>query len=198
MRCWQPFHPSYIHLLCFAFFTQTNARPSNEVAVADTLFHSSHHDIFGAPSFLESNPLTPRFSNPISSNTGFQAFQYLGGGWNLYYSSWIGTSSPIQPAAWALSQLYSSMVTNGGSIWRLLQPLHRIPLRVGNVDFLMECTDEPIPWDLVVLFGRRLLAITNGGWTGLYQLMLSNAENDVTVYVVLSVVDEGIRMVQGT
>ena len=197
MRCWQPFLPSCVYLLHFTFFTNTNARPPYEVAIAETSLRNSDHDIPATLPLSQSTPLAPRSLNPVSSNSGFQAFLHLGAGWNLYYSSWIGTSFPTQPAAWALSHLYSSMVTNAGSIWRLSPPLHRIPLRVGNVDFLMECSDEPIPWDLVVLFGRRLLAITNGGWTGLYQLMLSHAESGMTVDVVLRVANEGIRRVQG-
>lgn len=58
----------------------------------------------------------------------------------------------------------------------------------------MDCIEEPIPWDFVLAFGRRLLDITEGGWTGLYRLMLSNAKNDVTIRIVLKVVETADRI----
>lgn len=52
----------------------------------------------------------------------------------------------------------------------------------------MHCPQQPIPWVIVGNFAERLLHITSGGWTGLYKVMLSHAETQVTVGVHLSVV----------
>lgn len=53
---------------------------------------------------------------------------------------------------------------------------------------LIECHEEPIPWALVQAFGRLMLAKVDGGWTGLYEMLFSNAKNDVTISVILKVV----------
>jgi len=170
-------------------FAKSNALPSH---VPNTKDISIYNPIPAAsppppPTYISPRSLTPR-------DYGYQAFLILGAGWNLYYSSWTSSSLPIQPAAWALTRLYINMVSNAGSIWRLSPPLHTVPLQVGNVNLLMECAEEPIPWDLVLLFGHRLLAITQGGWTGLYRVMLSHAESGMSVNVVLRVVE---RVVDG-
>ena len=81
------------------------------------------------------------------------------------------------------------------SIWRLSPPLHTIPLRLDNLYLVMECEESGIPWDLVVTFGRLLLEKTDGGWTGLYRLLLSNAQNDISISIVLSVIDGAGRVV---
>lgn len=82
------------------------------------------------------------------------------------------------------------MKVNGGSIWKLSPPLHNIPLRVGNVLLTME-SDQPIEWDLVATFGAKLLHYMDRGFVGLYRLMLSNAANDVTIFVTLKVIEKG-------
>lgn len=52
----------------------------------------------------------------------------------------------------------------------------------------MHCAQKPIPWLFVGNFAEKLLSITQGGWTGVYQVMLSQAEGDVSIGVQLSVV----------
>ncbi len=46
--------------------------------------------------------------------------------------------------------------------------------------------------DIVAVFLRRLLALTQEGWTGLCSLMLSHAESGVTVEVSLRITEGGI------
>ena len=189
MRCWQRSFQLCI-LIPSIFFTNVIARPSEGVdtksnSIYDPLIDTDRH------TRLSSSPLNPISTYPPSLTTrddGYQAFLHLGDGWNLYYSSWSSTGLPIAPAAWALAQLYSNMAQNAGSIWRLSPPLHSIPLRMGNVYLVMECPEEGIPWDLVQLFGEKLLDMTEKGWLGLYSLRLSNAAKEMTISIILRTV----------
>ena len=81
------------------------------------------------------------------------------------------------------------MVSNGESIRRLSQARKNIEQRAGNVCLLMECLHEPILWDFAVLLGQRMLEMTEDDWKGLFRLMLTHAKNDMTIYVILRVVD---------
>lgn len=196
MCCRQHLFLPCLFILYFVIL-DTTARPS---------YRSNSKDISFFDPNLRSQSRTTQSLSPLSYSTvtvrsitdlapGHQTFLKLDADWNMYYSSWTGVSLPTQPAAAALVQLYSSMVRNGGSIWRLSPPLHRVPLQVGNVQLRMYSPEEPIPWDLVVMFGYRLLELTQGGWTGLYDLMLSNAKMDMTIYVVLEVLDHAQRRI---
>ena len=118
---------------------------------------------------------------------GFQSFLNFENGWNLYYSSWNSIALPIQPSAWALSQLYSSIVIKAHGSWRSGPPQHGIGARYGDLELWMFCVEEPIPWDFVVKFASELLRTTEDGWAGLYRLMLSNAAEGLTVFVRLGV-----------
>ena len=52
----------------------------------------------------------------------------------------------------------------------------------------MHCPQKPIPWLFVESFAEKLLRMTEGGWTGVYQVMLSQAESDVSIGVQLNLV----------
>ena len=191
MRCWQRSFRLCI-LVLFTFLINSIAWPSTGLKTKDTSIYNSylgsdHHTRASIP------PLTAVSNRPRSlavRDDGYQAFLYLGGGWNLYYSSWSSIGLSIAPASQALTRLYTSIAENAGSIWRLSPPLHSIPLRVGNVFLLMECPEEGIPWDLVQLFGEKLLDMTRKGWLGLYSLTLSNAAKEMTIRIVLRTVGE--------
>ena len=60
-----------------------------------------------------------------------------------------------------------------------------------NLVVMFYCQEQPIGWDLVENFSRRLLALTQEGWTGYYSVMLSHAESGVTVEVSLRTVEAG-------
>lgn len=51
----------------------------------------------------------------------------------------------------------------------------------------MHCAEKPIPWLFVGNFAEKLLRITEGGWTGVFVVMLSQAETGVSIEVKLSV-----------
>ena len=93
-----------------------------------------------------------------------------------------------EPAAWALAQLYALMLTQARGEWAQSPPLHGFTLSYGGVRILMHCAQKPIPWLFVGNFGERMLQITEAGWTGVYQVMLSRAASDVTISVRLSLV----------
>lgn len=82
------------------------------------------------------------------------------------------------------------MEVNGGSIWRLSPPRYEIPLRVGNVLLTME-SNQPIEWDLVMLFGTKMLGYLDRGFVGLFRLVLSHAANEATIFVTLRIVGRG-------
>ena len=196
MCCRQQLFLPCLFILYFATF-EAIARPSYGTDCKDANPHDSDLRLqlrtARSLSPLPYSPVTVRSITDLAP--GYQYFLTLNADWNMYYSSWTGISLPTQPAAAALAELYSSMVQNGGSIWRLSQPRHRIPLQVGNVQLRMYSPEEPIPWDLVVIFGYKLLELTRGGWTGLYDLMLSNAKMDMTVHIVLDLVDYAQRSI---
>ena len=192
MRCWQPLS---LLILCFSVSYNNTAQAASLPDITNITPYnfntiSEHHTPASLPS------PSPISANPYSltaRSDGYQAFLHLGDGWNLYYSSWASMSLPVQPAVWALNRLYTNMARDGGSIWRLSPPLHTIPLKVGNIYLWMNCQEEPIPWDLVQLFGEKMLGFTRRGWTGLYELSLSNAARDVTISVILRIVNQQIR-----
>lgn len=41
------------------------------------------------------------------------------------------------------------------------------------------------------MFGRKLLQITEAGWTGIYRIMLTHAETGVTIVVVARLIEDG-------
>ncbi len=93
-----------------------------------------------------------------------------------------------EPAAWALTHLYTSILINARGKWARSPPLHGFTLSYGGVRILMHCPQKPIPWIFVGNFAEKMLQITEGGWTGVYQVMLSQAVSDVTIRVHLSMV----------
>ncbi len=95
---------------------------------------------------------------------------------------------PPEPAAWALTHLYASLTALARGKWGQLPPQHSISLSYGGISILMHCAQRPIPWLFVGNFAEQLVGITESGWTGVYQVMLSQAEMDVSIGVVLSVV----------
>lgn len=60
-----------------------------------------------------------------------------------------------------------------------------------NVVIMFYCKEQPIVWKFVQEFSRRLLTLTQEGWTGCYRLMLSHAKSGMTVEVSLGLVEEG-------
>lgn len=128
--------------------------------------------------------LSPRTS---AEEIGFQSFIDVGNGWNFYYSSWHAASLPIQPAAWALTNLYASMLVQAQSTWRKGPPQKIIPLAIGQLQLIMICPENPIPWQVVESFASEMLRITGDGWTGLYQMLLSQAATDVSIGIQLTI-----------
>lgn len=61
---------------------------------------------------------------------------------------------------------------------------------VGNIQLFLDCAEQPIPWDMVELFGEKMLQLTEAGWTGVYRIMLSHAETGVTINVVAKVLED--------
>lgn len=106
----------------------------------------------------------------------------------MYYSSWHAAALPIQPAAWALTNLYTAIMVQAQSTWRKGQPTPLLQASIGNLQLVMMCAERPIPWDFVENFTKYMLAITKGGWTGTYQVMLSQAATDVAIGVELTIV----------
>jgi hypothetical protein len=43
---------------------------------------------------------------------------------------------------------------------------------------------------MVELFGKKMLQLTEAGWTGVYRIMLSHAETGVTINVVAKVLED--------
>ncbi len=128
--------------------------------------------------------LSPRVS---AEEIGFQSFIDVGNGWNFYYSSWHAASLPLQPAAWALTNLYASMLVQAQSTWRKGPPQNILPLVFGQIQLIMICPDSPIPWQIVENFASEMLRITGEGWTGLYQILLSQAGEDVSIGIQLTI-----------
>ena len=60
-----------------------------------------------------------------------------------------------------------------------------------NIVVMFNCKEQPIGWKFVEDFSRRLLTLTQEGWTGCYRLMLSHAESGVPVEVSLRLIEEG-------
>ena len=118
--------------------------------------------------------------------TGFQSFFDIGLGWNMYFSSWHAASLPIQPAAWALTNLYAAILTQAQGSRRKLFSDKMLIATTGRIQLRM-LSDHPIPWIFVERFAAHMLSITKGGWTGLYQVLLSQADTDTTITVELSI-----------
>lgn len=192
MRRWRRPRSWFMLTLSLSIINVSFARPSRDSFTTDISIYTSDAAPHTQSRALAPHAIPPRSLTP--HDYGFQNFLHLGGGWNLYYSSWPTSIFPVQPAVWALRQLYTSMEVNGGSIWRLSPPRYEIPLRVGNVLLTME-SNQPIEWDLVSAFGTKLLYYMDRGFVGLYSLMLSHAANDATVFVSLKVIDKarGLR-----
>lgn len=186
MRCWLPSLPWVLFILTFPLIIAGLVHPPYQPSTKDIRIYAPN-----AVTNMQSRALALHPNQRISLSPrdyGYQNFLNLGGGWNLYYSSWPALIFPVQPAVWALRRLYHSMEVNAGSIWRLSAPRYEIPLTLGNVFLLME-SDQPIEWDLVMMFGKKLLDYTDEGFTGLYRLMLSHAQNQVTIFVTLKVIE---------
>lgn len=124
---------------------------------------------------------------PRGGITFHHAFD-IGNDWNMYYSSWPAALLPVQPAAWALVNLYMSIKLQTKSTWSKGPPQHSFTATFGKIQISMLCLQRPIPWLFVENFAEKLLMITKGGWTGVYSVMLSQAVNDITIVVELMVV----------
>lgn len=133
----------------------------------------------------KSSPLTSRIE-PMAPFQHF--FLDIGNGWNMFYSSWHSSMVPVAPAAWALSNIYASVLVQAQSTWRKGPPSRVIKANVGPVQLLMICVERPIPWDFVEKFSQELLRMTTEGWTGLYQVLLTQAVDDVSIGVELSII----------
>ena len=132
------------------------------------------------------NGIIPR--NPgVLDGLVFQNVFDIGNGWNMYHSSWPAAILPIQPAAWALTTLYVSVMTHARTSWSTGPPQNSLVSTFGGIRLLMACPQQPIPWQFVAKFAEKLLQITEGGWTGVYSVMLSQAGTDVEIVVELSV-----------
>jgi len=132
--------------------------------------------------------VTRRVESRISAEEiGFQTFIDVGNGWNFYYSSYHAASLPIQPAAWALTKLYASMLVQAQSTWRKGPSQNIVPLVIGQIQLIMICPEQPIPWQIVENFASEMLRITGEGWTGLYQILLSHAAADVSIGIQLTI-----------
>ena len=86
--------------------------------------------------------------------------------------------------------LYASILAQARGTWANHAPQHELNLVYGGIRISMFCPQQPIPWTIIGNFAERLLQITDGGWTGLYQIVLSHAETEVTVGMHLTLVDE--------
>ena len=80
------------------------------------------------------------------------------------------------------------MLVHARGQWTRIPPRNSLILTYGGMRIVMHCPQQPIPWLFVGNFAEKLLHITDGGWTGIYQLMLSQAEMDVSIAVHLTVV----------
>lgn len=80
------------------------------------------------------------------------------------------------------------MIIQARGKWAKLSPQHSLTLLYGGIRIVMHCPQKPIPWLFVGNFAEQLLQITHGGWTGVYQIVLSQAETDTSIMVQLSVV----------
>ena len=92
-----------------------------------------------------------------------------------------------EPAAWALTNLYASLLVQAHGKLAQFPPQHSITLTFGGIRILMHCPQKPIPWLFVGNFAENLLRITDAGWTGVYQVMFSQAGTDVSIGVRLSI-----------
>ena len=72
--------------------------------------------------------------------------------------------------------------------WTSIPPQHGFTITYGGVQLVMHCAEKPIPWLFVGNFAEKLLQITEGGWTGVYVFMLSQAETGVSIGVKLNMV----------
>jgi len=174
-------------IVLFLLATTSVGRPSHISAPASILptkaASNGQPPEPGLPEFIQAqqNKLDPR---------GGLAFQHafdIGNGWNMYYSSWPAAILPVQPAAWALVNLYMSIVLQAKAAWKRGPPQHSYTMSFGKILIVMVCPQKPIPWQFVVNFAEKLLSITEGGWTGVYSVMLSQAATDVSIVVELKI-----------
>lgn len=179
--------PSILMLLIFSSWSL--ALPSSvqhtELAKSPKGLRSYHQARVEAHDLTEHKvtPIAPRAESIIP----FQSFLDIGLGWNIYYSSWQAAALPVQPAAWALTNLYASMMLHARGEWRKKAPSHMLQTTFGQIQLNMLCPERTISWDLVENLASHMLSITEGGWTGLYKFVLSHAADDVAVAVELSI-----------
>jgi len=106
----------------------------------------------------------------------------------MYYSSWPVAILPVQPAAWALVNIYTSIMIQAKTSWRKGPPQNGFTMTFGKIQIIMACPQQPIPWQFIENFVQKLLLITEGGWTGVYTVMLSQAASDISIGVELRVI----------
>lgn len=173
-------------ILSLVLFTTCLARPTHEFITGASRVSGS---IRAEDKALETIQLGGRVSNFLKPRSvGFQEYLDIGSGWNMYYSSWPSIALPVQPAAWALTNLYASILVQARGKWTKSPPQYGFSLTYGGIRILMHCPQKPIPWLFVGNFAEKLLQITESGWTGVYQVLLSQAESDITIVVQLRVV----------
>ena len=117
----------------------------------------------------------------------FQRFLEIGNGWNMYYSSWNSAGLPLQPAVWALTQLYATIQVQAKGPWRKGPPQQVVRLVLGQIQLIMICPEKPISWDFVQRFATQMLTLTNQGWTGVYKFVLSQSELEMNIGVELNI-----------
>lgn len=82
------------------------------------------------------------------------------------------------------------MLVQAQSTWRKGPPQKVISLIIGQIQLIMICPEDPIPWQIVENFASEMLRITGEGWTGLYQILLSQAAADVSIGIQLTILPE--------
>lgn len=153
------------------------SNPSTSTQISDYLLPDPH-----------SNLREPSTLLLLRRSHGFQSYLDIGSGWNMYYSSWPSIALPVQPAAWALTNLYASILLHARGKWSKSPPQYGFTITYGGLRILMDCPQKPIPWLFVGNLAEKLLQITEGGWTGVYEVLLSQAESDITIGLQLKIV----------
>ena len=125
----------------------------------------------------------------LAPRTGLtlQSFLDIGSSWNMYYSFWNAAALPLQPAVWALTNLHATLQTQAHSTWRKVLPTQFLNSQPGEVQLMTLYAEQPIPGDFVERFARAMMSITNGGWTGVYQFVLSQTSTDVSIRIELRI-----------
>ena len=182
-----------LHLLLLAFLSLTSLttchpRPrDSSIPATSNLSKSTQTSDHLLPD-PQSNLRAPSSLLLLRRSRGFQSYLDIGSGWNMYYSSWPSIALPVQPAAWALTNLYASILLHARGKWSKSPPQHGFTITCGGLRILMHCQQKPIPWLFVGNLAEKLLQITEGGWTGVFEVMLSQAESDITIGVQLRMV----------